>query len=566
MVKILSMTQSRLFLLISTLRFLRIRQIFYQLWYRVSSVQLRSAVAPRIRKNISFESLPDKTDSYTPPAHFDFLNHSVNFPTTIEWNSATEAKLWLYNLHYFDWLQSASMRKNEENALDTIRNWVTENPPGRGNGWEPYPLSLRIVNWIKFFSSTGTQQEDLMDSLANQIRWLDKRLEYHLLANHLWANAKALVFAGFYFGGPEGDQWLDKGLSILSSELQEQFTDEGAHFERTPMYHAIVFEDLLDLIHFGSYGTVADSDLIENWKQRASLMLTHLNFLLHPDGELAFFNDTTMGIALPASSLIRYAEQLGVRVEQYNQPNNGSKINVDDKPCIGFTRIQSSKATVFFDTGNIAPSYQPGHAHAESGCFELSLGSGRVFVNAGISTYEVSDLRHRQRSTSAHNAVEIDGRNSSEVWAGFRVAKRATVSNRAIYINSDFASVAVNHDGYSSFFRSIELKRNIELSNHHLKITDAINGPFKTAVAHYLLHPSASIEVYESKVEGELSLAKGLKLSFRIEGATANVQEARWYPGFGLECVTKKLTLAFTSSQCSLTLDLVKFDESQDIH
>ena len=46
-------------------------------------------------------------------------------------------------------------------------------------------------------------------------------------------------------------------------------------------------------------------------------------------------------------------------------------------------------------------------------------------MNSGTSEYGLGEERQRQRGTAAHNTVVIDGENSSEVWAGFRVARRA---------------------------------------------------------------------------------------------------------------------------------------------
>src|SRR5690606_31907456 len=109
-------------------------------------------------------------------------------------------------------------------------------------GWEPYPLSLRIVNWIKWAMSGSTLSPTMEQSLAIQVRWLTGRLEYHLLGNHLFANAKALVMAGLFFKGPEADAWLAKGLSILEREVPQQLLPDGGHFERSTMYHALALE------------------------------------------------------------------------------------------------------------------------------------------------------------------------------------------------------------------------------------------------------------------------------------------------------------------------------------
>ena len=159
--------------------------------------------------------------------------------------------------------------------LALLQRWVNENPPGHGNGWEPYPTSLRIVNWIKWSLTFATKPGGVpavlppacLQSLAVQARWLSSRLEHHLLGNHLFANAKALVYAGAFFVGPEADRWRHLGLRLLARELDEQILPDGGHFERSPMYHAILLEDVLDLINLagaypGLFGAVG-SDAVD---------------------------------------------------------------------------------------------------------------------------------------------------------------------------------------------------------------------------------------------------------------------------------------------------------------
>ena len=88
---------------------------------------------------------------------------------------------------------------------------------------------------------------------------------------HLFANAKALVFAGLFFEGNEGRKWLNTGLKILEKELREQILEDGGQFELSPMYHALAVEDLLDLINISVvYGR---SDLSSAWRNKVHLML-----------------------------------------------------------------------------------------------------------------------------------------------------------------------------------------------------------------------------------------------------------------------------------------------------
>ena len=138
-----------------------------------------------------------------------------------------------YTIHYHD-----------RPSAELIHQWISENDHQQGPGWEPYPLSLRIVNWTKWFLNGNRPGHRELDSLCLQAAHLFRNLEYHLLGNHLFANAKALVFAGTFLVEPE---WLNTGMAILQREIREQVLSDGGHFERSPMYHSLFLEDILDL-------------------------------------------------------------------------------------------------------------------------------------------------------------------------------------------------------------------------------------------------------------------------------------------------------------------------------
>src|SRR5690606_23191306 len=62
------------------------------------------------------------------------------------------SKLWRYNFHYHNDLNAQGAQHRKALLEDLINNWIKVNPPGVGDGWEPYCLSLRVVNWVKFLS------------------------------------------------------------------------------------------------------------------------------------------------------------------------------------------------------------------------------------------------------------------------------------------------------------------------------------------------------------------------------------------------------------------------------
>jgi uncharacterized heparinase superfamily protein len=194
------------------------------------------------------------------PGRFTFLNRTEDLTPEAPWNRDSREALWNYNLHYFDDLNAAGAENRIDWHRALIDRWVRENPPFEGVGWDPYPTSLRIVNWIKWSARGHGMKPVWLASLALQARSLRKRLEYFTLANHLLTNAKALVFAGAFFEGEEAEEWLSEGLAILKEELPEQILTDGGHFERSPMYHAIILEDLLDLVNLSEGAEVRRSD------------------------------------------------------------------------------------------------------------------------------------------------------------------------------------------------------------------------------------------------------------------------------------------------------------------
>ena len=178
--------------------------------------------------------------------------------------------------------------------------WIADNTAPNGNGWEPYPLSLRIVNWIKWHVKGNHLSKVVTESLFLQSRALAQQIEYHLLANHLLANAKALYFAGLFFDHPEAATWKEIGARILRDEVQEQILLDGGHFELSPMYQAIVTEDLLDIVNISRAFGARSLPGIEASVEK---MLDWLSLMTYPDGQLAYFNDATQGVAATLAEL-----------------------------------------------------------------------------------------------------------------------------------------------------------------------------------------------------------------------------------------------------------------------
>ena len=541
---------SRLALIWRTAKFLKLGQIFGRLYFRLKLVKVNRSPPPEVSQATTFYNSPAaRPSNMIGSRSWVFLNCEGHLDS-IGWRDERRSKLWRYNQHYFDDLNASEASRRVAWHQDIIQRWIEDNPPSQGVAWDPYPVSLRIVNWVKW-SLLGNEPSQLMThSLAIQARWLERRLEWHLLGNHLFANAKALVHAGLFFEGPEADEWLSRGMSILKQQVGEQILADGSQFELSPMYHALAVEDLLDLINICSASSSRLTSLhvrqVEQWCEIIPKMLHWLAAVSHPDEEISFFNDAAFGVAPSNPELWAYASRLG-----FSKPITNA--GTTDLAESGMVRLQHGGAVIIADLAAVGPDYLPGHAHADTLAFEMSFEDQRIFVNTGVSEYGLSGERLRQRSTPAHNTVCVAGRNSSEVWAGFRVGNRANIIERYVSKNGKTLHASATHDGYRKELNGLLHTRNFDLDQGSLIIEDVLVGPAK-AEARFHLHPTVSLE-FERRFGGEILLPNGSNMKWEITGADeVSLINTTWHPKFGVNIPNKCLVAHFNNSKCRFAL------------
>jgi len=513
--------------LLRTVRHLRAGQIVNRLVRRFRISRALDGAAPERRPPVAaWVNGSGRRASMLSETRFRFVGHEGEVRTAADWNDPARTKLWLYNLHYFDDLRADDMAARGRWHGALMERWLTENPPRSGNGWEPYPLSLRIVNWIGWDLAGNRLSLQLLQNLAVQVRALGQTLEFHLLGNHLLANAKALIFAGCFFSSPEADGWLRAGLGLLTDQLDEQILSDGGHFELSPMYHAIILEDVLDLIQLSKlYPRELEAER-QSWKMLAGRMMAWLADMTHPDGEIAFFNDAAFGIARTHAELAAYARLLDVE-----HTSNADPLRVLGNS--GYLGLRSGPFSVIFDAAEIGPRYLPGHGHADVLSLEACLDGRRLLSNGGTSSYADDMVRNEERSTAAHGTVEIDGHSSSEVWGSFRVGRRAHPFDLSTKTRGDRLSAAASHDGYRWLPGKPVHRRHIAVSPVALSVTDRITGTGgHSVVGRFPLHPSVSVSPEPGGCR--LELAGGRVLRVHIDGpSNLAIEEGHFSPTFG---------------------------------
>ncbi|WP_259117705.1 heparinase II/III family protein [Salinibacter ruber] len=444
---------------------------------------------------------------------FCFLNETRQLGWPIDWKPDA-SDLWRFNLHYFHYLHLL----DGSEQLSICREWIEANPVGQHPGWHSYPTSLRIINWCK----AEFEAEDILQSLYRQSAYLYRHLETHLLGNHLLENARALVFAGCFFGEQgEAPQWLGRGLEIYREQTPEQILDDGGHFERSPMYHALMLEGYVDVLNLLPEEHPDRSWLAETVRGMSDFLLS----MTHPSSRISLFNDSTRNEACPTDELLTYAG----RVVDL-QPERRSRFGE-----AGYYIHSSDDVSLLIDGGPIGPDYLPAHAHADIFSYELSIGENLFIVDTGVYEYEADDVRDYVRSTRAHNTVCVDGVDQAECWDSFRVARRFPPRNISFTKQGGQSHFEGHFDGYAQLIGDrIEHRRRIETDQNErcIVVEDTITGEGCHSIESRIhLHPDVQVEQKRDYISLERA-GRGICISAR--DSTVRFENGWYCPEFGL--------------------------------
>lgn len=544
----------RFLLYVNTLRYLKWQQVFFRIYRKIRRPKISSHITNfNIHRSKAWNHLPLHDEKISTSLRANFLNKRKLLVFPRDWTDESPSKLWVYNLNYFEDLLSENAEQKKVMHQELLELWVSHNAPGSPNSWDPYTTSLRVVNVLKAWLGGLNLSEKIIRSIAEQTSYLSNDLERHILGNHYFVNLKALLFAGVVYDQKEWIRIAEKGLL---SEIPEQVLEDGANFELSPMYHALMVVDMLDMANLDdAYPGMISRNLRAMIDCVLPPMLRFMHLMAHPDGGLAFFNDTANGVAPAKDKIEAYAQLLGYAL---HYPKLSYSAVFDNKAS-GYMCVYSGDSKLIFDASPLGPDYLPGHAHADTLSFELSIGLQRVFVNSGVSEYGTGAERIRQRKTLSHNAVEVDGKDSSEVWSGFRVAKRARIIERCSRTTScDNIVISATHDGYMTAFGGCLHSREITVGDRVMVVRDKLIGSFKKAESRFYFHPELSV-----RLEGDQLIVDGatFKLTSDLTDLDVSLVSTTWHPAFGVSIPNIALKIRFKKACTELKFEWLDIKE-----
>ncbi len=491
---------------------------------------------------------------------FEHLNHAQAVPLGQADHRGREVprnRLWEITLEYHYWfydLAEAAVA-GQSGAFSLLHQYLSRwldasdsTSEASPFAWNAFAIATRISWWVRALRMLGDSMlaehrefaDRICQSMRQQAEYLSRHIEWDLRGNHVMRDAVGLAWAGRLLDGKEAERWMAKATRIGVAQAREQVLPDGGHFERSPMYHVHVMEDVLALAIL-LRDPIAQQTLREAWRRMAE----YLAWVRRPDGLVPLFNDGAHFAVCSPDRMLRLGETSGVTVDQSKR--RGGRFFADS----GLAVWHGDPWTMYCDVGPVGPDYQPGHAHADNLTFECCYRGEPLIVDPGTYAYDNDDRRKYDRATVSHNTACIDGRDSSEVWHIFRVGRRARPMDVRVEIHNGSMVVSGSHDGYSRLPGHPQHRRQIEVQDGgRLTVRDlVVGGGSHTVEAGFLLSPGWNVEPEPSGWELEREPEKNDSGPCRVRvrcsgqpGVELRVEARPYHPEYGKEMTANRLT------------------------
>lgn len=489
-----------------TVKYMTFRQWKYRIFYTIRNMFIKRKPyidnciynVRRIKLNYSkvilVEDLTEANDILKNKI-YSISNRIEKFDKIIDWDMKNEKyRLVCFRINSFRYLlELSNAYKSTGNiqyikkGFELIDNWIAMNCSVIiGDKWNAYVIADRLMNWIGFISeySDDNKLHYYSKYIYAQAIELKKSMEFQLGANHLLSEARALMAAGAFINNKKIYEY---GKKTLLSEYKIQFLGDGGHYERSISYHVESLQQYFEAVCIMT--EIHDNDVYK-FIDMIKKSYIFLNKMIGVNGEIPLFNDAAVDYPFyNARDFLSTAHYLyttnppnGIYGDYYNQ----WQIKIEKKSSINWEIDDYMKYTgfihysfdydkmaysLFFDVGDNGPDSNLGHTHADALSVLLSSKEKNIFVDSGVFTYKKCQERNECRSTKAHNTIEIDGKNSAEIWDAFRVAKRGHSKVDFYNINTKKMVVKASHDGYKKIIGdSLIHNREVNVLVHEGKI------------------------------------------------------------------------------------------------
>ncbi|MGW8391234.1 alginate lyase family protein [Pseudoduganella sp. HUAS MS19] len=354
-------------------------------------------------------------------------------------------------------------RRYRDGARTLLISWLDQCPYPQGVHWaSSLELGVRLLNWAVAWQLLEGKLDDdwrhrWLNAVYKHCHFISHHFSRHSSANnHLLGECMGLYIASLQWPcWPESVRWRAMAERGMAEQGLRQNWADGVNKEQAIYYH----HEVMDMMVLCQLAAQANgSSFPPEWLDRLERMAEFLAAMMDVGGNVPMTGDADDArmLRLDASAAPPYRSLLAGAALLFERPDFKAKAGaLDDRnrwlfahadarwadlplpaadacetprlafPQGGYYLLGSNFGTprevrIVVDCGPLGYLSLAAHGHADALAFTLSMGGQELLIDPGTYAYHT----HRQwrdyfRSTAAHNTVQIDGLDQSEIGGNF---------------------------------------------------------------------------------------------------------------------------------------------------
>ena len=378
-----------------------------------------------------------------------------------------------YQLHRHQWLvpQAKTYRVTQNESyvkswIEVYKDWMSKYPcpegvtPADNYPWIGLQVAERVTSQIELmtyymYSSNFTPEwlSIFLTQLSDEVENIRKN--YYADSNILITQAYAVAMSGVLL--PEfknAATWLEEAAGKLNVQVEEQFNEDGVHYELDPSYHIGAISDFYNIYEVAKLNNKANkfpASYMEALRKATEFVMD----ITYPNYTMDNFNDTRSD-RLPKSVLIknfkRYVEMFPGNENMKWMASEGKE---GQKPAYmakayeysGYYILRNGwdvNSTMMILKNNYNPE-DKWHCQPDNGTFSLYRNGRNFFPDSGVFAYSGNEAaRNDFRQTKWHNTMTIYANNITTTEGRF-LKMESQANNTDVVVTENASYETLTH-------------------------------------------------------------------------------------------------------------------------
>lgn len=408
------------------------------------------------------------------------IYYSFKDTDSINWNYVPEDvkdQEFRYQLHRHQWMLPQAkvygVTKEEKYFIswkEVYQDWLKKYPSEEANGkkmeWDGLQSASRVLDQLNIFpyyihskNFTAEWLSQFLTAFYDHVECVKENYRADKTSNIYLTQVASVISAGILM--PEfvnSNEWLNDGMTRISSQVESQFLEDGVQNELDPSYHIAAIADFYDMYLLAQSNNKLDlfSPSYIPSLHKAARFVMDITF---PNYSLDNFNDTrasSYSKSVLLKNFRKYAEMFTNDQEIKWMATEGKYgVKPTDKlrsyEASGYYMLRNGwdySSTMMILKNNLNPNNK-WHNQPDNGTFAIYKQGRNFFPDAGVysygGSYESNQDRFRFATTKMHNTLTQFEKNISKGDMNGRLLKKEVKDNTMLLVTENASYPDLTH-------------------------------------------------------------------------------------------------------------------------